>query len=225
MEITVATYNVRHCADVGFDASIIAKDIADINADIAGLQEIDVFTARSNINTPEILTSSSPYNCIFSKSIDYQGGEYGHAIMSKLNILSHQTILLDSFGHEQRVLSSNVIDLNGTAVRFINTHLSYDVKHARERQIQQLIELTSDSMPYIITGDFNTDDKAELMPLVMHGATLVNCFDREYKSFIPTQTAIDNIAFSKHFTLVESGMSNDIHSDHKMIWAKLQFEN
>ena len=222
MEITVATYNVRHCADVGFNAAIIANDILNINADIAGLQEIDLNTQRSRINTPEILSSKSGYNCIFSKAIDYQGGAYGHDIMSRLPVLSHETVLLDSFGHEQRAASVNVIDIGGVAVRFINTHLAFDVKHARERQIIQLIDMLKDDMPYVITGDFNTDDKDELLPFVTHGARLVNCFDREYNSFIPTGVAIDNIVFSKHFELVESGMCDIVHADHKMLWAKLQ---
>lgn len=224
MEITVATYNVRHCADVGFNAAIIAQDVLDINADIAGLQEIDVNTQRSNINTPEILSSKSGYNCIFSKAIDYQGGAYGHAIMSRLPVLSHKTVLLDSFGHEQRVASVNVIDIGGVAVKFINTHLAFDVKHARTRQIIQLIDMLKDDMPYVVTGDFNTDDKDELLPFVEYGATLVNCFDRVYNSFIPTGVAIDNIVFSKHFELIESGMCDIVHSDHKPMWARLKLQ-
>ena len=49
MKLRVASYNVRACADVGFDPAIIAKDVVEVGADIVGLQEVDENNRRSNI--------------------------------------------------------------------------------------------------------------------------------------------------------------------------------
>lgn len=222
MKLRVASYNIRACADVGFDPSVIAKDVTDIGADIVGLQEVDENTLRSNIDTVKLLNEACGYDCRFAKAIDYKGGEYGHAIMSRLNVESSRIVQLSSEGCENRVAMINVVEADGVKFQFVNTHLDHTSLERRTVQFGELKEAIDMSMPYIITGDFNTCDFKEFELFTKDGAYLVNNSENYLPSFIPAAIAIDNIVLSKHFKYKGCGIQTVIHSDHRMIWADIE---
>ena len=158
MKLRVASYNVRACADVGFDPAIIAKDVVEVGADIVGLQEVDENNRRSNIDTVKLLNEACGYDCRFAKAIDYKGGEYGHAIMSRLNVISSKIVQLSSEGCENRVAMINVVEVDGVKFQFVNTHLDHTSLERRTVQYGEVKQAIDMSLPYIITGDFNTCD-------------------------------------------------------------------
>lgn len=222
MKLRVVSYNVRACADVGFNPKVIANDVTEIGADIVGLQEVDENNRRSNIDTVKILNEACGYDCRFAKAIDYKGGEYGHAIMSRLNVISSKVVQLSSEGCENRVAMVNVIEKDGFKFQFINTHLDHTSLERRSIQYGELKEAIDKSMPYIITGDFNTCDFTEFDLFVKDGAYLVNNKNNYLPSFIPSAIAIDNIVLSKEFKYLGCGIQTVIHSDHRMIWADVE---
>lgn len=222
MKFRVASYNVRACADVGFDPRIIAKDVTEVGADLVGLQEVDENTTRSNIDTVKILNEACGYDCRFAKAIDYRGGEYGHAIMSRFNVVSSKVVQLSSEGCENRVAMVNVIEKDGVKFQFVNVHLDHTSLERRSVQYGEVKAAIDQSMPYIITGDFNTCDFTEFDLFVEDGAYLVNNSGNYLPSFIPSATGIDNIVLSKEFKYLGCGIQTVIHSDHRMIWADIE---
>jgi len=222
MKLRVASYNVRACADVGFDPSVIAKDVVEVGADVVGLQEVDENNRRSNIDTVKLLNEACGYDCRFAKAIDYKGGEYGHAVMSRLNVISSKVVPLSSEGCENRVAMVNVIEKDGVKFQFVNTHLDHTSLERRTVQYGEVKDAIDTSMPYIITGDFNTCDFNEFDLFVKDGAYLVNNKDNYLPSFIPSAIAIDNIVLSKEFKYLGCGIQTVIHSDHRMIWADIE---
>ena len=88
--IRVLSYNIHHANPPSkpgiIDIEAIAKVIAKESPDIAGLQEVDFKTNRSGRNSNQAAElarlSGMPYY-YFAKAIDYDGGEYGLAILSK----------------------------------------------------------------------------------------------------------------------------------------------
>lgn len=222
MKIRVASYNVRACADVGFNPAIIAADVVGVGADIVGLQEVDQNNRRSNIDTVKLLNEACGYDCRFAKAIDYKGGEYGHAVMSRLNVVSSKIVQLFSEGCENRVAMINVIEVDGKKFQFVNTHLDHTNLERRTTQYKELKQAIDTSMPYIITGDFNTCDFKEFDLFTEDGAYLVNNSDNYLPSFIPCAIAIDNIVLSKEFKYLGCGIQTVIHSDHRMIWADIE---
>lgn len=222
MKLRVASYNVRACADVGFDPAIIAKDVVEVGADIVGLQEVDENNRRSNIDTVKLLNEACGYDCRFAKAIDYKGGEYGHAIMSRLNVISSKIVQLSSEGCENRVAMINVVEVDGVKFQFVNTHLDHTSLERRTVQYGEVKQAIDMSLPYIITGDFNTCDFKEFDLFVQDGAYLVNNSENYLPSFIPSAIAIDNIVLSKHFKYLGCGIQTVIHSDHRMIWADIE---
>ena len=222
MKIRVASYNLRACADVGFDPRVIAKDIMEVNADIVGFQEVDQDNRRSNIDTVGILHDATGYDCRFAKAIDYKEGEYGHAVASRLNIESSRVVNLSSEGCENRVVMINVINVDGVRFQFINTHLDHTSLERRTVQFEEVKAEIDPSMPYIITGDYNTSDFDEFKLFTDEGAYLVNNKNNYLPSFIPSAIAIDNIVLSKEIKYISCGIQTTIHSDHRMIWADIE---
>lgn len=214
----IATYNIHHGMDVQMKMDILGGDIAEIGADIAGLQEIDQFVRRSGTkDTLSLIAEAAglPHKG-FSRGIDLQGGEYGTALISRYPIRSFTVTMLESGTAEQRSLGHAVLDVNGKEIHFINTHLSFGGAENRAPQFAQIAaELPADA-PWIVTGDFNTQDFDEFAPL---GGQLFNCPERRFGSFYSNDSAIDNIVLSRHWTIRDGGMAEKKDSDHNMIWC------
>lgn len=219
--LRVASYNIRHGADVGLDMSVIAKDITDLNIDVVGLQEIDRLTTRVNgLDTMKALSEATGYQYYaFAPAINYKGGEYGTGVLSRYPIVSFEVTKLESGSKEQRCVGHAVIDVDGNYVDFFNTHLTHDSLELRTAQYRQLGEMLADYPDYIITGDFNTADMTEFSPLP--NATLLN--DGRYGTFTSSSRAIDNIVISGSWKGGETALGPVGHSDHRMLWAQLTY--
>jgi endonuclease/exonuclease/phosphatase family metal-dependent hydrolase len=58
--LRVASYNIRHGADVNLQMQVLADDITGLNIDVVGLQEVDIGAARSGgIDTMAALSAAS----------------------------------------------------------------------------------------------------------------------------------------------------------------------
>ncbi|MDM1514674.1 hypothetical protein HX055_18350, partial [Myroides odoratimimus] len=88
-EVRVLNYNVHHFAaaydsyhkiDLNSLAAVILRD----EVDIVTLQEVDVHTMRSGqyLNQVKVLAEKTEMFYAFGKTIDYEGGDYGIAILS-----------------------------------------------------------------------------------------------------------------------------------------------
>lgn len=107
----IMSYNIRHgeTSDKGFDLSRCAAVIAKEKPRFISLQEVDMFTSRvGKINSCEEIIKNlnenqfSVTNWHFSKAINFDGGEYGVALLSREKPLRIDTIKLG--GNEPRVL-------------------------------------------------------------------------------------------------------------------------
>ncbi len=99
--LRIMTYNIHHCegTDRQIDIERIAEIIRKSGCDLVALQEVDRRTTRSNqvdqLTELARLTGLHPY---FGKAIDFGGGEYGVAILSKYPAISEQTCRTRSRG-------------------------------------------------------------------------------------------------------------------------------
>ncbi|MBT8045323.1 MAG: hypothetical protein KJO79_10270, partial [Verrucomicrobiae bacterium] len=84
-ELRVLSYNIHH--GVGLDGKLdlgrIAKVIRKQNPDLVALQEVDKLVTRSDkTDQAVVLAKYLGLHVVFGKSIDFQGGVYGNAILS-----------------------------------------------------------------------------------------------------------------------------------------------
>ena len=99
------SYNVHHCEgmDGKVDCARTAAAISREKPDFVGLQEVDVKVPRSmQLDEPAELARHTGMHATFAKAIDYNGGEYGVAVLSKEEPLS--TIRRQLPGPERRVM-------------------------------------------------------------------------------------------------------------------------
>ena len=165
--LRVLTYNIHHAnppskADV-IDLDAIAAVINQQQPDIVALQEIDARTTRSgkDLHESEQLAAKTGMSSYFAKGIDYGGGEYGIAILSKYsmtNMKRHPLPTLESTKGEPRVLATAEVSLPGNKkIVFACTHLDAQSKDTnRVLQITRILEiLKEEKLPVILAGDLN----------------------------------------------------------------------
>lgn len=222
--IRVATYNIRNGADVDHDFTVIADDILKNGVEIVGFQEVDKRTGRSKrTDGIKLIAEATGYEYYeFLPCIDYDGGLYGTAVLSKYPIESFEMIELPSDEHEQRMLGHAEINVDGVIIDFFNTHLSWESQATRQKQLAEINNRTAECDKFIVTADFNTSNFDELAAI--ENSSLVNNPETKMTS-CGEDGAIDNIVYSGAFKVKNYGMYDEVsHSDHNMVWADLSFE-
>ncbi|MEW4487235.1 endonuclease/exonuclease/phosphatase family protein [Thalassoglobus sp. JC818] len=164
IRMTVMTYNIHHAegTDGVLDPSRIANIIRSSNADLVALQEVDRKTTRVDGRDllAEIATETK-LHFAFGKSIEFSGGEYGNAILSRWPIENHQTALLPRLndGEQRSMLIADVaIEGKESGITFVSTHLDHRSDDAERflsvEQINSHFE-KSNKTPILLAGDFN----------------------------------------------------------------------
>jgi endonuclease/exonuclease/phosphatase family metal-dependent hydrolase len=156
------TYNIRHGEGVDgkVDLVRIAEVIKQQSPDIVGLQEVDKGVARTQRrDLPAELAGLTGMACVFSNNFNFQGGEYGNAVLTRLPVErwtnSHLRMLRPG---EQRGVLQVVVKSGGRQLLFMNTHIDYRRDDAeRLLNVAQFKELIAGQpLPIVFVGDFNS---------------------------------------------------------------------
>lgn len=221
LTLRVATFNIKNGSCVKHDMARLAGLIAPLELDIVGLQEVDICTERAKgLDTLKLFAEAAGYKYYkFTPSIDYKGGKYGTAIMSRYPIVEHESVRLTTpDGHEGRAYGHAVIDVNGAGIDFYNTHLSVESRVARTVQFGELDAAIEARRGFILTGDFNTRHPDRT---VITSSKQVN--PGLYPTFPRTGWDIDDIIVHKDWSITDSGILEiKIESDHNLLWAELR---
>ncbi len=228
--LTVATYNICHGRYADFDFTRLTAPIRAAGADIVGIQEVDMYTARSrHIDSVSALSEASglPYT-LFVATMPYDGGHYGTAILSRYPLNAGVVVPLDvDTGLEPRAFGCVSATLSdGQALYFLNTHLSYKSADCRRLQVRALADWMAARVPAdapcILTGDFNTQDDGDLAPLTSGRMDSLNRA-RRYLTFRDNPLAIDHILYTREsLAPVASGMIDSDASDHNLLWCRFE---
>ncbi len=160
--IRVLSYNILHGATTtkDNDLDVVARAIRTANPDIAALQELDYRTNRANnLDVTAEIAKRTEMVSIFAKAVDWDGGEYGQALLSKYTFLKTGKVDLPTHkGNESRIAIESLLILpSGDTIRLVGTHLDHQ-KNSTER-IEQAEELNrrflKDKIPTILAGDLN----------------------------------------------------------------------
>lgn len=166
----VATYNIHHAR--GTDDSVSVERIADVlrslDADIIALQEVDERVTRSGgEDQAERLGALLGMQHAFGSFMDYQGGRYGLAILSRCDIVDVDTLRLTE-GNEPRVaLAARVVSANDDTLTFVNVHFDWVADDGyRFAQAREVTEYLDDLRgAYVIAGDFNDQPGSRTLAL------------------------------------------------------------
>jgi endonuclease/exonuclease/phosphatase family metal-dependent hydrolase len=167
--IRVMVYNIHAGKDAGGIDNLdrVATLIRDAGADVVLLQEVDRHTRRSgNVDQVAELTRRTGLHAAFGKSLAFQGGDYGIAILSRWPIDSSRTVplpidppqLRSGVSYEPRVALRAWVAAPGGTLHVINTHMdaSGDDRYRHQEIVTVLAQGDTSAVATMIGGDLNS---------------------------------------------------------------------
>lgn len=180
--LRVATFNVHHGvgSDGRLDLDRIAAVIAEIDADVIGLQEVDRWWARRSGFADQAgdLAELLGLHLAFGATLSRDGSdvarprqEYGVALLSRHRIAAtRNTLLPRPRGGEQRTLLDAEIVVGDATLRCLCTHLQHRSPRARGQQTAAISAVIGAAETLtVLMGDLNAGpDTPEVQTLAEH---------------------------------------------------------
>lgn len=168
-ELRLLIYNIRHGAgmDDVFDLTRSAAVIRGLNPDFVCLQEIDKGTTRTDrLDEARELGQMTGMHSAFGSFFDYEGGEYGMALLSKTPFLSTENHRLPDGTEPRTSLAGRIRLSDGQEIVICGIHF-YNTEEERLAQATALVEaLKNESAPVFLAGDFNSLPNTPVMDML-----------------------------------------------------------
>ena len=172
--LRVLTYNIHHGegTDGILDLSRAADVIKSANPDLVALQEVDQATERSSgVKQLDELARLTGMHAEFGKAIDYLGGAYGVAVLSRWPILHARNQPLTT-APDREPRTALTVQLkpraDGPLLEFISTH--FDQGRDEQSRLTQAADLKTLgrnlAVPALLAGDLNARPETEVMKVV-----------------------------------------------------------
>lgn len=205
----------------------IAHHINQSGADVVCLQEVDRGAARSDrVDMPSYLAEHTELkHHYFIKIRNFQGGEYGTAILSRYPITEQRTIQYPVQIATQGTSCGYVrLDVEDRPVTVFNTHLSVENEESNTETLECLADILKDydseKGSFICCGDFNTSPKkvARYIPWVKLAHTGLHTY---------ADRSIDHILFVGDIKAENTrtmDTQSDKATDHNMVLTEIIVE-
>ncbi len=244
IKLRVLSYNIHHGA--GIDGKLDLKRIADVinsvKPDLVSLQEVERNTSRTGqVDQPAELSKLTGLNAVFEKNIDFAGGYYGNAILSRFPIVEVNNHLLPNIdqGEQRGALVAKVEIADKLPLVFVATHLDHR-RDDRERikSAEFINQLAAKwEAPAILAGDLNATPESEVLKIFGQAWQRTN---REVMPTVPVanpRIQIDYIlvhkpgatgsepAKSSRWKVLDVKVLDEaVASDHRAIFAELELQ-
>jgi endonuclease/exonuclease/phosphatase family metal-dependent hydrolase len=157
--LRIASYNIHECvgADGRRDPERIAGVLREIDADVIGLQEVDARPGALKTSMQmEYLASTLGLHAVAGPTLQRNGGEYGNALLTRRPVLDVRHVDLTVYRREPRAALDVDLDVDGTPVRVVVTHLGL-LPGERRTQVRRLLDRLGDERTdfVVLCGDIN----------------------------------------------------------------------
>ncbi|HVL67602.1 MAG TPA: endonuclease/exonuclease/phosphatase family protein [Vicinamibacterales bacterium] len=183
--IRVLVFNIHAGKDAAGRPNLedVAALVRSTGADLVLLQEVDRGTRRSgHVDQLDVLGRLTAFHAAFGRSLDYDGGLYGIAALSRAPIASHETEALPVEPPQARAGGryeprAALMLRTTTAIgplQALNTHLdaSRD-EHYRLQESRHILlladRLLASGIPVIAGGDFNAEPDSDTYRQLVSG--------------------------------------------------------
>lgn len=230
--LDVVTYNIRHGlgSDGRLDLERTAAVLARLEPDFVALQEVDERVERSGgVDQAARLGELLGMYHAFGSFMDYQGGRYGLAILSRRPLRGVRTLRL-SDGNEPRVALAVEARLpDSSDVVVLSVHFDWVAADSfRFRQAGEVARfLDSLPGPYILMGDFNDEPGSRTLALFRTRAVEARKADGARLTFSAADPSREiDFIFAAPAERWEPGMARVVEeavaSDHRPVFARLR---
>ena len=228
------TYNIQSGRDAykNLDLSASENTIREFSPDILALNEVRMKKLDvGDTEQAKVLAENLSMHYYFAKAIDYNGGEYGIALLSRFPIVRAEGIPVPPLPeekrekrYEDRVLLKAELDVNGKTVFVFVSH--FGLSNAERESATALFEteIAKIEAPAVFMGDLNMKPEDALVGRIKKYLTDLS----ENESFMTHHTLtledrIDYIFASNHLSCEKIFSPFSLASDHLPIVADVDF--
>ena len=182
-DIRVLVFNIHAGKDAAGKSNLegVADLAKSVDADLVLLQEVDRGTKRSGgVDQLQVMSQRSGFAPAFGRSLDYDGGQYGIAALSRAGIVAHFTEGLPVQPSQERAGGSRepraaLVAVARTPlgnITALNTHLDASREETyRLQEVEHVLALVARSqksgMPVMAGGDFNAEPGSQVHKRVL----------------------------------------------------------
>lgn len=231
-QLRVLCYNIHHGRGVDdrIDLERLAKVINDCQPDLVALQEVDNRTQRSGgIDQTAELAKLTGMHAQFARQIDFGGGQYGQALLSRWPLADLRIRWLPGEpNREQRMVATCSVQLPGKQLLFGTTHLHHNNAEFRLRQARSITESLQDlPATIILAGDLNAEpEHSPVVELLKSWTVVRSATDLLTFPAVEPSKQIDYIFYrpSDRLRVVSSQVIDEaVASDHRPLLAVLEW--
>jgi endonuclease/exonuclease/phosphatase family metal-dependent hydrolase len=239
----VLVYNIHAGTDTAWQNNLarVAELVRRTGADLVLLQEVDRNTQRSGpADQPAVLARLTGYSVAFGRTIGFQGGDYGIALLSRWPIRRDTLIPLAVTappgrtveGREQRGVLVALVDAPGGPLAVLNTHLDASGEELWRAQeiagvLQAAAAVDTVAVPLLIGGDLNALPESPIHP-ALGGAGLrdawAGCGTGDARTFPVNAPArrIDYLYLAGAVRCLEARVLPEYASDHRPLLVRIR---
>ena len=155
---SAASYNIHQGvgADGRRDDRRIVRVLQSLDAGIIGLQEVDSQASGDEMFQLKYLTRETGLKAIAGPTLRRRDSDFGNVLLTRYKILNVRNVDLSVSRREPRGAIDVDLDIGGTIVRVIVTHLGLSGRE-RRRQTRMLSELVAERRDrmVVVLGDLN----------------------------------------------------------------------
>ena len=173
---TIVSYNIHHGGTLEgtLDVARAGRVVAAEKPRFAGIQEVDMKTKRVNgLDSCAELAKATGMHATFAKGIDYQGGEYGVAFLSREKPLSVRRIPLP--GKEPRVLL--LCEFEDCWAGTMHLDLTKECRIKSIDIIEKVVKELSAKKAVFLMGDWNANPASTELGMIRKFMQVVSCED------------------------------------------------
>jgi endonuclease/exonuclease/phosphatase family metal-dependent hydrolase len=152
----IVSYNTHGAVGIDrrFAPERIARVLAEIDADIVALQELELRV--NGFDMLAFLQRETGFHAIAGPTIRSIDRDFGNGLLTRFPIVSVDQVNLDVARREPRGAIDAVVDCDGAPLRVIATHLGLRPAERRE-QVRRLLDIVraGRALPTVLLGDLN----------------------------------------------------------------------
>ncbi|MEX1185732.1 MAG: endonuclease/exonuclease/phosphatase family protein [Gemmatimonadaceae bacterium] len=211
--VNVLVYNIHAGKDAKGAGNLprVAELVRATGADVALLQEVDINTRRSGrVDQPSVLSELTGMRPVFGKTLDYDGGQYGIAVLTRWPV-THDTLFRlrvtprqerAGGSYEPRGVLHVLIATPHGPLHILNTHLDPSANDGFRRQEAATVlrladQLRSSGETVFIGGDLNSNPDSRVLEMFIDAGwndAWDGCGEGEGKTF-PYDTPVKRIDY------------------------------